>query len=34
MGKSRQYQVKVPVGLVDEFADLARQLGLEMEETT
>ena len=34
MGKPRQYQVKVPVGLVDEFADLARQLGLEMEETT
>lgn len=34
MGKPRQYQVKVPVGLVDEFAALARQLGLEMEETT
>lgn len=33
MGKPRQYQVKVPVGLVDEFADLARQLGLEMEES-
>lgn len=34
MGKPRQYQVKVPVGLVAEFAALARQLGLEMEETT
>ena len=34
MGKPRQYQVKVPVGLVDDFADLVRQLGLKMEEKT
>jgi len=34
LGKPRQYQVKVPVGLAEEFAELARQLGLEMEETT